>query len=97
MVGVPRPFAGGRGFGEVSCSAESSGGSRCHLPVRQGKQAKPQLRLTTSDRDLRLFNASSVFPQAEKEPVQKEKSLGFLDLLRTRNIRGVSIILWLIW
>lgn len=46
---------------------------------------------------LRLFNASSVFPQDEKEPVQKEKSFGFLDLLRTRNIRKVSIILWLIW
>lgn len=56
-----------------------------------------QLRSTTSDGGLRLFNASSVFPQAEKEPVQKEKTLGFLDLLRTRNIRNVSIILWLIW
>ncbi|XP_075887157.1 organic cation/carnitine transporter 2-like [Nelusetta ayraudi] len=40
-----------------------------------------------------IFLSASV----KKEPVQKEKSHGFLDMLRTRNIRNVSLILWLVW
>lgn len=38
-----------------------------------------------------------VFSQVKKEPVRKEKSYGFLDMLRTRNIRNVTLILWLVW
>ncbi|XP_026231687.1 solute carrier family 22 member 4-like isoform X2 [Anabas testudineus] len=37
----------------------------------------------------------SVSPQCEK--AESKKSLGFLDLLRTSNIRHTSFILWFVW
>ncbi|KAF7643417.1 hypothetical protein LDENG_00240060 [Lucifuga dentata] len=35
--------------------------------------------------------------QVEKASLQGAESLGFLDLLRTRNIRHITLVLWLIW
>ncbi|XP_029967117.1 solute carrier family 22 member 5-like [Salarias fasciatus] len=35
--------------------------------------------------------------EAEEGPSQKSESFGFLDLLKTTNIRNVSVILWIMW
>ncbi|KAF3843298.1 hypothetical protein F7725_002147 [Dissostichus mawsoni] len=41
--------------------------------------------------------AVSVSPQVEKETSEKVESTSILDLLKTANIRNVTLMLWIIW
>lgn len=95
LVGFSRPFAWSRTPAEVSGCDESSWSSQCH-PVSQCKNLWPEPCSThwkTVDNLLQILSN----PQVEKPASQKEESLSLLDLLRSTNVRNITLMLWLIW
>ncbi|CAG5865859.1 unnamed protein product [Menidia menidia] len=67
--------------------------------VSRGRLLEADLVLRSAAIENRVEAPQVIFPSAAAEKVEtkKEKSLSFLDLLKTKNIRHVTIPLWLIW
>ncbi|KAM7406739.1 hypothetical protein PAMA_002785 [Pampus argenteus] len=67
--------------------------------VSHGRLHEAELLLRSAALENRVEAPHVIFlpANAEKAASQKSESLGFLDLLRTTNIRHISLILWVIW
>ncbi|KAM7379968.1 hypothetical protein PAMP_003299 [Pampus punctatissimus] len=83
-------------------------GHELETPVTHHGCARPGLFTSVVEAELLLKSAALenrveaphvIFlpANAEKVASQKSESLSFLDLLRTTNIRHISLILWVIW
>ncbi|MEQ2295382.1 hypothetical protein AMECASPLE_013769 [Ameca splendens] len=66
--------------------------SHGHLP-----EAKLLLRSAALENQVEAPTVIFLPPKAERPGSQKAESVGFLDLLKTANIRRVTMKLWLIW
>nr|XP_046260941.1 solute carrier family 22 member 5-like isoform X2 [Scatophagus argus] len=67
--------------------------------VSHGRLQEAELLLRSAALENRVEAPRVVFvsASAEKATSQKTESLGFLDLLRTTNIRKITLMLWLMW
>ncbi|XP_075334759.1 solute carrier family 22 member 4-like [Odontesthes bonariensis] len=67
--------------------------------VSRGHLLEADLVLRSAAVENRVEAPAVIFPiaTAEKVETQKAENLGFLDLLKTTNIRQVTVTLWLIW
>ncbi|XP_063744434.1 organic cation/carnitine transporter 2-like isoform X4 [Eleginops maclovinus] len=67
--------------------------------VSRGRIQEAELLLRSAALDNRVEAPYDIFIPAnvEKETSEKVESTSILDLLRTANIRNVSIMLWIIW
>ncbi|XP_070694565.1 solute carrier family 22 member 4-like [Pempheris klunzingeri] len=67
--------------------------------VSRGRLWEAELVLRSAALENRVEAPHVIFPSvnAEKATSQKTESLSVLDLLRTKNIRSITLVLWLIW
>ncbi|XP_070770964.1 solute carrier family 22 member 4-like [Enoplosus armatus] len=67
--------------------------------VARGRLREAELLLRSAALENRVEAPHVIFSEAkvEKATSQKAESLSFLDLLRTTNIRYITLVLWLIW
>ncbi|KAG7220354.1 hypothetical protein INR49_010190 [Caranx melampygus] len=67
--------------------------------VSQGRLQEAELVLRSAALENRVEPPNVIFlsAKAEKTTSQEIESLNFLDLLRTKNIRCTTLILWFIW
>uniref|UniRef100_A0A3Q2ZVA9 Solute carrier family 22 member 4-like n=1 Tax=Kryptolebias marmoratus TaxID=37003 RepID=A0A3Q2ZVA9_KRYMA len=65
--------------------------------VSRGRWQEADLVLRSAALENRVEAPQVIFPTTEKTESQEEQSLNFLDLLKTANIRRITIKLWLIW
>ncbi|XP_041807357.1 solute carrier family 22 member 4-like [Chelmon rostratus] len=67
--------------------------------VSRGRLQEAELLLRSAALTNRVEAPHVIFLSAsvEKSTTEKTASLGFLDLLRTANIRSLTLVLWLIW
>uniref|UniRef100_A0A3Q3F0H9 Solute carrier family 22 member 4-like n=1 Tax=Kryptolebias marmoratus TaxID=37003 RepID=A0A3Q3F0H9_KRYMA len=64
--------------------------------VSRGRWQEADLVLRSAALENRVEAPQVIFPTTEKTESQEEQSLNFLDLLKTANIRRITIKLWLI-
>ncbi|KAM4731840.1 solute carrier family 22 member 4-like isoform 2-T2 [Anableps anableps] len=67
--------------------------------LSQGRLQEAELLLRSAALENRVEAPPVIFhpPKAEKAGSQKAESVSFLDLLKTANIRHITLKLWLIW
>uniref|UniRef100_A0A8D2ZUK3 Major facilitator superfamily (MFS) profile domain-containing protein n=1 Tax=Scophthalmus maximus TaxID=52904 RepID=A0A8D2ZUK3_SCOMX len=67
--------------------------------VSRGRSQEAELLLRSAALENHVQPPHVIFPSAnaEKAPSQKAESHSILDLLRTTNIRNITLMLWLIW
>ncbi|XP_028992593.1 organic cation/carnitine transporter 2-like [Betta splendens] len=63
----------------------------------RGRWAEAELLLRSAALENGVKPPHSIFHSAGVEEEASKKSLSFLDLLRTSNIRYISLILWVVW
>ncbi|XP_068602820.1 solute carrier family 22 member 4-like [Brachionichthys hirsutus] len=61
------------------------------------REAERMLRSAAVENRVEAPHVIFLSAKIEKATSQESDSLGFLDLLRTKNIRNITILLWLIW
>ncbi|XP_037644840.1 solute carrier family 22 member 4-like isoform X2 [Sebastes umbrosus] len=67
--------------------------------VSRGRFQEAEILLRSMALENRVEAPHVIFPSAsvEKATSEKAESLSFLDLLRTANIRHITLILWMMW
>ncbi|XP_026231690.1 solute carrier family 22 member 4-like [Anabas testudineus] len=65
--------------------------------ISRGRLREAELLLSSAALENKVEPPHGFFLSDNCEKAENKKSLGFLDLLRTSNIRHTSLILWLVW